>query len=361
MCDACGKSFGSKEYLKHHLNIHTGSKPFKCDTCERSFAQRNSLSQHLKIHTGERPYKCTVCGKQFTQINALQRHQRIHTGEKPFMCVLCKRAFTDQSTFRRHTLVHDVEAPWKTYLVMVEGNIEEKKPRSSTEENAEPGKKISESPSSASTAPAVSAPAVSTPATSSAHGAGTTQTETTVVPTESVTLPSDWTSHGAIALVSHGALGDITVIHTEVPAGTQFQPIIGTNNTGMSVISLDGSAIPVPFSLPVSVTQPVSLSSEACSTSLSLPTLSVPVSDTLLTSVSGISTSSVLEAAVSQAHLASDLENKSNSATDPLLPDIQTVVVDNKTTGKELDVDKSDGQHQTADDPLHEQKTAQLK
>ncbi|XP_037541030.1 GDNF-inducible zinc finger protein 1-like [Nematolebias whitei] len=223
MCNICGKSFGSKEYLKHHLNIHTGSKPFKCDTCERSFAQRNSLYQHLKIHTGERPYKCTVCGKQFTQINALQRHQRIHTGEKPFMCALCKRAFTDQSTFRRHTLVHDIEAPWRTYLVMVEGNMEEKKPRSPTEENAEqaePWKKTSGSPSGASTAPAVSAPAVSapavsTPATSSAHGAGTAQTETTVVPTESVTLPSDWTSHGAIALVNDGALGDITVVHTE--------------------------------------------------------------------------------------------------------------------------------------------------
>lgn len=134
MCEACGKSFASKEYLRHHSNIHTGSKPYKCEQCGRCFAQRNSLHQHLKIHTGEsrgrltsldnaprspitdaaaplrvlpgeRPYSCKDCEKQFTQLNALQRHQRIHTGEKPYMCGLCCRTFTDKSTLRRHTAV----------------------------------------------------------------------------------------------------------------------------------------------------------------------------------------------------------------------------------------------------------------
>lgn len=52
MCETCGKSFASKEYLKHHNRIHTGSKPFKCEVCLRTFAQRNSLYQHAKIHTG---------------------------------------------------------------------------------------------------------------------------------------------------------------------------------------------------------------------------------------------------------------------------------------------------------------------
>lgn len=52
MCESCGKSFASKEYLRHHSNIHTGSKPYKCEHCGRGFAQRNSLNQHLKIHTG---------------------------------------------------------------------------------------------------------------------------------------------------------------------------------------------------------------------------------------------------------------------------------------------------------------------
>uniref|UniRef100_A0A8B9LUK4 GDNF inducible zinc finger protein 1 n=1 Tax=Accipiter nisus TaxID=211598 RepID=A0A8B9LUK4_9AVES len=54
MCETCGKSFASKEYLKHHNRIHTGSKPFKCEVCFRTFAQRNSLYQHIKVHTGRR-------------------------------------------------------------------------------------------------------------------------------------------------------------------------------------------------------------------------------------------------------------------------------------------------------------------
>uniref|UniRef100_A0A8D0GID8 GDNF inducible zinc finger protein 1 n=1 Tax=Sphenodon punctatus TaxID=8508 RepID=A0A8D0GID8_SPHPU len=121
MCETCGKSFASKEYLKHHDRIHTGSKPFKCEVCFRTFAQRNSLYQHMKVHTGERPYCCDQCGKQFTQLNALQRHHRIHTGEKPFMCNACGRTFTDKSTLRRHTSIHDKNTPWKSFLVIVEG------------------------------------------------------------------------------------------------------------------------------------------------------------------------------------------------------------------------------------------------
>lgn len=54
MCETCGKSFASKEYLKHHNRIHTGSKPFKCEVCFRTFAQRNSLYQHIKVHTGRK-------------------------------------------------------------------------------------------------------------------------------------------------------------------------------------------------------------------------------------------------------------------------------------------------------------------
>ncbi|TMS12372.1 GDNF-inducible zinc finger protein 1 [Larimichthys crocea] len=137
MCEACGKSFASKEYLRHHSNIHTGSRPYKCEQCGRGFAQRNSLHQHLKIHTGERPYSCKDCDKQFTQLNALQRHQRIHTGEKPYMCGLCRRTFTDKSTLRRHTMIHDSDAPWKTYLVVLEGNVEDKKPKTPTKGKTE--------------------------------------------------------------------------------------------------------------------------------------------------------------------------------------------------------------------------------
>ncbi|XP_072218438.1 uncharacterized protein gzf1 [Leuresthes tenuis] len=345
MCEACGKSFASKEYLRHHSNIHTGFKPYKCEQCGRGFAQRNSLNQHLKIHTGERPYSCKDCDKQFTQLNALQRHRRIHTGEKPYMCGLCKRTFTDKSTLRRHTMIHDSDAPWKTYLVVLEGNVEEKKPRFSSKERTE----------RADAGPKKSTANKSPSAAGSGIEAGKPHTESIVVPTEPVTLHSDWTSHGAIALVSHGG---ITVIHTEVPPGTQIQPIVATNGAGTNVISLDGSAIPVPFSIPVSVTHTVSLSSEAPSTSLSVPTLSVPVTEALLASVSDIptvSTTSVLEAAASQTILAPPSENKVISETDTLRPDVETVTANDKVCENEQTaVAQRDGEHSPADHPTAE-------
>lgn len=356
MCEACGKSFASKEYLRHHSNIHTGSKPYKCEQCGRGFAQRNSLHQHLKIHTGERPYSCKDCDKQFTQLNALQRHQRIHTGEKPYMCGLCTRTFTDKSTLRRHTMIHDSDAPWKTYLVVLEGNVEDKKPKTPTKgktEKAGAGEKKSTSRKSGAGAGS---------AVCTAGDAVKTHTESIMVPAEPVTLPPDWTSHGAIALVSHGTLGGITVIHTEMPPGTQIQPIVTTDSTGASVISLDGSAIPVPFSIPVSMAQPIPLSSEASSTSLSVPTLSVPVSDGALASVSVtpiVSTSSVLEAGASQTILAPVSEMKGTSEADILQPNIQTVIVSDKMCEKEQTAAvQSDGQQRTADEPLAEPKEA---
>lgn len=346
MCEACGKSFASKEYLRHHSNIHTGSKPYKCDKCGRGFAQRNSLHQHLKIHTGERPYSCKDCDKQFTQLNALQRHQRIHTGEKPYMCGLCKRTFTDKSTLRRHTMIHDADAPWKNYLVVLEGNVEEKKPKTPTKEKAEKseaGEKQGSPGKNSGTSDA---------------GTAKTNTDSIVVQTEPVALPSEWTTtHGAIALVSHGALGGITVIHTEVPPGTRLQPIVTTDSTGASVISLDGSTIP--FSIPVSMAQSIPLVSDAAST------LMVPVSDSTVksdTETPTMSTSSVLEAAASQTILAPVSENKAPAseaeALSPESPDIQTVIITDKCI-EQINADPKDKQQKTEEKPTAEPEEAQ--
>ncbi|XP_024147055.1 GDNF-inducible zinc finger protein 1 [Oryzias melastigma] len=336
MCEACGKSFASKEYLRHHSNIHTGFKPYKCVHCGRGFAQRNSLNQHLKIHTGERPYSCKDCDKKFTQLNALQRHQRIHTGEKPYMCGLCKRTFTDKSTFRRHTLVHDTDSPWKTYLVQLEGNLEERKPRSFKGEKAEKGEKKS----TARKSPAAPSPAPASSSTSPASSTDKIQLDSIVVPTEPVTLPSDWTSHGTIALVSHGDLEAITVIHTAVPPGMQLQqlqqlqPIVTTDGTGGSLISLEGSGLPLPFSIPVSVKHPVSLTSAGPSGPLSVATLSGPVSEALLQSVSEVQTVSTSDS----THPAPPAEapgNKLRPGVGGLGSDVQVVIVGDEACGNE--------------------------
>lgn len=206
--------------------------------------------------------------------------------------------------------IHDSDAPWKTYLVVLEGNVEDKKPKSPPKEKAGALEKKSKARKSSDGRATVEAAAKTS-----------TNPEVSVEP---VTLPSEWTGHGAIALVSHDALGAITVIHTEVPAGTQIQPIVTTDSTGTSIISLDGPAISVPFSIPVSVAHSIPVSSEATS--------ALSVSDGTLASVSGITTvptSSVLEAAASQTILAPISETKATSEADVLYPNIQTVIVGN--------------------------------
>lgn len=153
-----------------------------------------------------------------------------------------------------------------------------------------------------------------------------------LVPAGPVPLPPEWTTHGAITLVSHGNSGEITVIHTDMAPGTEIQPIVTTEDTETRVISLEGSAIPLPFSIPISIAHPIPLSTEASTISLSVPTLSLPVPDmaSAISETPTISTSSVLEAAASHTILAPVSESDVTSEMDILHTEIHCVTVGNE-------------------------------
>lgn len=159
---------------------------------------------------------------------------------------------------------HDKQTPWKNYLVVLEGNVEDraKKPKGSSQKKDKASAAVSEAQAPES-------------------NAQKTQ-EVLAVSGEPVTISGDWAGPGTIALVSHTALGGLTVIQTEVPAGTQLQPLVTTDGT--SVISLDASVVgmpvTVPFSIPISVTHSIGVSP---SISSSVPiTVTSHVSDAIL-------------------------------------------------------------------------------
>lgn len=99
---------------------------------------------------------------------------------------------------------------------------------------------------------------------------------------EPVTISGDWADPGTITVVSHGTLGNLTVIQTEVPPGTQLQPIVTAD--GARVISLDSSTVGIPvalpFSIPISVAH--SISGSASMTGAVAFSTTASVSDAIL-------------------------------------------------------------------------------
>ncbi|CAB1343210.1 unnamed protein product [Coregonus sp. 'balchen'] len=308
-CDTCQQTFANRCNLKiHQRHVHSDERLFPCDVCTKTFKRKKDVTRHRRqVRMGEKPFMCESCGKSFASKEYLKHHSRIHTGSRPYKCEQCGRAFAQRNSLHQHmkihtvitrhiaTTTHDQNTPWKNYLVVLKDNVEEKtkKPRGL-------GRKVKME-------------TVVQEVEGDSGAGGRLQEGTILVPGEPITLSANWGDPGTIALVSHTTLGGFTVIQTEMPAGTQL-PIVTTDGTGASVISLDGSTVSVPFTIPVSMSSiPVTSSSSGPlpvqTVSLSVPvTVSGAIFAPVSVSETTLSTSSVLETAVSQTILAPDLE-----------------------------------------------------
>ena len=59
-CHLCGKQFRDVWFLKQHLRIHTGAKPFACLICGHRANRKSNMTQHIRTVHRDVPEAETV-------------------------------------------------------------------------------------------------------------------------------------------------------------------------------------------------------------------------------------------------------------------------------------------------------------
>ena len=101
-CDECGKVFKKGNFARH-LKVHADSV-ITCQICAKTFSRTDSLQTHvIKCHEENlEQHKCDICEKTFANRQYLKLHMDMHTGAPRKQCKYCEKDFTDQSNLHRH-------------------------------------------------------------------------------------------------------------------------------------------------------------------------------------------------------------------------------------------------------------------
>ena len=80
----CRRRYKSKFSLRRHYLSHLNARHHRCPFCHKGFALAQYLREHIHIHTGAKPFICSYpgCGKQFRQAGKLSIHRKEHSGHR---------------------------------------------------------------------------------------------------------------------------------------------------------------------------------------------------------------------------------------------------------------------------------------
>ena len=103
-CDECGKMFKKGNFARHR-KVHADSDSVsRCHICAKTFSRTDNMHAHVKKCHEENLelYKCDTCEKTFAQKQYLKLHMDIHTGAPRKQCKYCEKDFSSKTNLHRH-------------------------------------------------------------------------------------------------------------------------------------------------------------------------------------------------------------------------------------------------------------------
>ncbi|XP_037044364.1 transcription factor grauzone-like isoform X4 [Bradysia coprophila] len=107
-CNICGTWVKHQRYLRQHLRMHQEvqeaqkGKVLNCPICKKKVQSKRLLANHIRYSHGERKHQCTFCDKAFRSPKILKEHIALHTGEDLYSCPYCNRTFKSNANMYSH-------------------------------------------------------------------------------------------------------------------------------------------------------------------------------------------------------------------------------------------------------------------